>query len=429
MDLRLSRMILSRVTRFCAPILKEADAYRRKFIPKALIGLVRAGTLVGADIARAIQGAQQKTESAWKSLRRQLNSTLWDKREAAMNARAARQQARWVDARTPIPVDLSEISKGYAEKMDGLGWVRDADESSRRKTEVIRRGYWLFESYAFGWDDQTPTPLVNFSYSLEDGTYRSENEALGAGFRAIHQATGGQGVVVMDRRADADYVLQTLEGLPMAFAVRLRGDRELEDPEGRPIGNVREVAQRLRLEGQTRLQRQVHGKKRRLHVDFGWVEVRVPGLKRRHWLVAAHGTFEHLDHRETEGWWYVLTTEPVRCARDAERVLQWYRLRWKAEEAMEFLKSALGLETIRMLRKRRIGRLIVLAFWVMALLVEVLADLTHRTRLKLFELGQVLRNVDAQFLLYRARRALAVFFEDLHHRERIPRLLNRVLAS
>jgi len=246
MDVRITRMILSRVGRFCGEVLQEADQYRKEFIPRALVGIARAGTLVGAPIARAIQRPGQKVAEVWRSLRRQLNRRLWDKREEAMNRSFARQQARGVEARTPILVDLSDLSKRYARKMDRLGWVRDADESARCKTEVIRPGYWVFEAYSFGWDEVTPIPLVNFGYSLEEGSYLSENEALGAGFRAIHEATGGLGIVVMDRRADADYVLQTLEGLPMAFAVRLRGDRILEDPEGRRLGSVREVARALR---------------------------------------------------------------------------------------------------------------------------------------------------------------------------------------
>lgn len=184
MDLRITRMILSRVSRFCADVLKGADAYRKKFIPKALVGIARAGTLVGAPIARAIQQPGQKVGDVWRSLRRQLDSRLWDKREEALEKAFAQREARWVEARTPVLVDLTDLSKRYARKMEALGRVRDADESARQKTDVIRPGYWVFESYSFGWDDQTPIPLVNFAYSLEEGKYWSENEALGAGFRA-----------------------------------------------------------------------------------------------------------------------------------------------------------------------------------------------------------------------------------------------------
>lgn len=331
MDLRLSRMILSRVGRFCARTLVDADEYRKKFLPQAMVGIIRAGTLVGAGIARGMQRPEEETQTAWKRLRRQLNSELWDKREEAMNQRFAQEQARWVDERTPILVDLSDLSKEYAKEMDDLDWVRDADESTRRGELVIKRGYWIFESYAFGWDEKTPIPLVDFSYSLQEGRYLSENAALGAGFEAIHRATGGQGVVVMDRRADADFVLQTLERLQMAVAVRLRGDRRLRDEEGRELGDVFEIAHAMKPEGEVTLERRARGRKLRVQIRYGWKKVQVPGLKRSYWLVAAHGSFEHVDRRETEGWWYLLTTEPIRTKQDAERVLRWYRLRWKAE--------------------------------------------------------------------------------------------------
>lgn len=428
MDLKLTRMILSRVSRFCGEILTKADEYRKEFVPRVMVGMVRAGSLVGASVARGMQKPGQKTKDVWRSLRRQLGSRLWDKREEAMKEAFSKREGKWVEARTPILVDLSDLSKKYARKMEHLGRVRDADESARRKTEVIEPGYWIFESYTFGWDEQTPIPLVDFGYSLEGGKYLSENEALGDGFRKIHRATGGLGVIVMDRRADADYVLQTLEGLPMAFSVRLRGDRIVEDEEGRRLGSVREVAQGIRLEGDMEVKRRMGSRTRKVRIEYGWREVRVPGLKRRHWLVVAHGRFEHVDREETHGGWYVLTTEPIREAHEAERILRWYRLRWKAEEAIEFIKSALGLETVRMLRWRRIRRLIDLAFWVMALLAEVLADLAHSTRRKLYELGQVLKELPANFLLYRIHRALAIFFGDPNQRQRLETISGKILG-
>ena len=82
MDQKLSRMIVSRVARFCGPILAEAaDEYRKKFIPELMMGVVKAGSLVGAEVARATQQEGETTAAAWKSIRRQLNSRLWDKRE------------------------------------------------------------------------------------------------------------------------------------------------------------------------------------------------------------------------------------------------------------------------------------------------------------------------------------------------------------
>jgi hypothetical protein len=420
MDLKLSRMILSRVGKFCSGILAEAaDEYRKRFIPELMAGIVKAGTLVAAEIARATQKEGETMPAAWKSIRNHLGSKLWDKREEAINREFAQQQARWVDARTVIAVDLSDLSKKYARKMQHLGWVRDASESSRRKTDVIERGYWLFESYTFGWDDRTPIPLVDFAYSLEEGVFASENAALEYGFREIQRATKGQGVVTMDRRADAAFVLELLESLQMAFCVRLKKSRSVEDEEGRPLGSVADLAQRLEPQGTLRLKRRKGSRTLKIDVEYRYRRVHVASLKRPVYLVAARGNFEHADKSETEGWWYLLTTEPILTPADAERVLRWYRLRWKAEEAIEFLKRELGLERVRLLKFRAIRRLVQIAFWVMALLVEVMAGLAASTLRKLYRLGQVLRAVAADFLLYRIRRALAVFLRSPVHMRKL----------
>lgn len=413
MDLKLSRMILSRVGRFCSGILsKAADEHRKRFIPELMAGMVKAGTLVVAPIARAVQKQGETTPAAWKSLRHQLGSRLWDKREGAINEAFAAQQARWVGPRTPILVDLSDLSKRYAREMQPLDWVRDADESVRRKTDGINPGYWLFESDVFGWDDLTPMPLVDFVYSLQEGCFVSENAALEHGFRAIHRATGGKGLIVMDRRADADFVLQLWEELRMAFLARMRGDRNLQDSQGRPIGEWRDLAQGFRPQGTMTLKRRKGSRTLKIGVEYGYQEVRVPGLSRPCTLIGVRGCFQHVDRNDTEGWWYLLTSEPVSTPRDAERLIRAYRLRWKAEEAIEFLKRELGLEAVRVLRFRRIRRLVQIAFWVMALLVDVMAGLTESTLRKLYRLGRVLRVVVADFLLYRIRRALAEFFRD-----------------
>ncbi len=427
MDLKMSRMILSRVGRFCTPVLSEtADEYRKKFIPELMAGVVKSGSLVVAEVARATQREGETTSGAWKSIRNQLGSKLWDKREERINRAFSRQQARWVDRRTVIAVDLSDLSKRYARKMEQLDWVRDADESSRRKTDVINPGYWLFESYTFGWDDLTPIPLVNFVYSLKDGAFVSENAALEHGFREIHRATDGQGVIVIDRRGDAGFVLEALEELQMAFCTRMRGDRTLYDDEGRSLGDTIQVAQGLALEGRLLLKRRKGKRTLKLEVQYGYRRVHVAGIRRPLYLVAARGTFQNVDRADTEGWWYLLTSEPVLTAADAERVVRWYRLRWKAEEAIQFLKEELGLEAVRLLRFRRIRRLVQIAFWVMALLVEVMAGLSGSTLQKLYKLGQVLRVVTADFLLYRIRRALAHFFREPDHMKSLASMFGRI---
>jgi hypothetical protein len=420
MDLKLSRMILSRVGKYCSGILAEAaDEYRKEFIPEVMAGVVKSGTLVAAEIARATQKEGETTRGAWKSIRNHLGSTLWDKREEAINREFARQQARWVDPRTVIAVDLSDLSKKYARKMQHLGWVRDASESSRRKTDVIERGYWLFESYTFGWDDRTPIPLVDFVYSLEEGTFASENAALEYGLREVQRATKGQGVVTMDRRADAAFVLELLESLQMAFCVRLQKSRTVEDEEKRSLGTVAELAERLPPQGTLRLKRRKGSRTLKVDVEYRYRRVHLGSLKRPVYLLAARGNFEHADKSDTEGWWYLLTTEPILTPTDAERILRWYRLRWKAEEAIEFLKRELGLEQVRLLNFRAIRRLVQIAFWVMALLVEVMAGLADSTLRKLYRLGQVLHAVTADFLLYRIRRALAVFLRDPVHMRKL----------
>lgn len=419
MDRKLVRMILSRMSLFCTGILGSvADVHRRKFIPELLAGIAKAGSLVAADLARATQRVGETTCGAWKSIRHQLGSPKWDRQEEAMNRAFARREGRGVEALTPVVIDLSELVKPCARRMEHLDRVRDASASSKRGTTVTEPGYGLFNSITFGRHDM-PVPLVNFLYSLQEGTFVSENAVLEHGCREIHQATGGRGLVVMDRRADAEIFLSMLQRLPMAFLVRLAEKRHLYAENADALGDVPTVARCLNLAGRMTLPRRVGRRTLSIRIRYGWRPVRLKGMPQTFTMIAVHGQFEHLDRKETEGWWYLLTNVPLTSPEEVEKLILAYRLRWKIEESIQFVKEELGLEKVRMLSFRRIRRLVALAFWIMALLAEIRFELSQSTLHKLYRLGRILRLVPASFIFYRLRRGLAVFFEWPPHLQKL----------
>lgn len=416
---KIANIVVGRARNFLAPILRRADKWRRQVIPTLLVGIAKAQTLVVAEVARQVRRPaskgrlEQTVLAAWKSLRRHLNSKAWDRFENEVNEDFEAEVGRRVDPLTPIAFDPTEVAKPRAQKMEHLGLIRDADESARRGSAVIVPGYWQVTSFAFPWDLETPVPLVNLIYSLEDPKGpKSQNEAFGIAFGRIRRATGGNGVLLIDRRGDADYVLQELQDLQLRSVVRMRGDRLVQDELGRCLGAMGDLIRAQPEMGEMVLKARRGGRKVKVLVEYRWKQIWVPGLRGPRWLIGVHAKFQRIDKRETEGWWYLLTDVPVQDARDAERVIRWYSLRWLAEESIQFVKEELGQEEVRVLKFRGIRRLVQLTYWFLALCGFVLLDLAARTRRSLWKLAEVLRVVAARFLAYRVRRAIARIFEN-----------------
>lgn len=399
-------MAQARLRRVLEPALKRVDAWRRQIIPQIVRGILVGGSTVITEVARHSRKADQSFEAARKSIENHLTSRAWDWDEPRAAAELERWVGRDVDALTPIWIDNTEIAKTYAEAMEGLGWIRDADESSHRGETRTEPGYWKLDAFAGAWDGTHPIPLAQLVYGIDvegPGNFDSENEARSHLYDRIVAATEGRGVLVEDRGFDGDVNFQLLRARNLHFLIRLVGERYVNDPTGKTIGSAREVGRRVPIEGSTVLKFDRRGHKVRWEVRFGWREVRLPHVEGSMWLLAAQNVRARTPD---ERWLFFLTTVPIPDRRAAERLLKMYVGRWKAEEAIRFLKSDLGLEKVRALSFRALRRLVQMAYWAMLVVALVLRDAARATIEKLETLAEILPK-QAAFLFYRVRWALA----------------------
>jgi hypothetical protein len=333
--------------RFCPTTL---DKTRCKFFRQALGGVLGSGSLVVARWLRHLHGCGDRCHDPFyrhKRLLNQLHSEGWD--HARVLEEYQRQWAGQIDPDTPIIVDLSDLAKPRARKLEYLALVRDGSNSDGRRPRLVN-GYWCLEVYA-DLGGSRVVPLLLLPYSVEDPQVLSENAMVLRGVEQVFAATGGKGVLVMDIGGDRDAVLIPWVDDGRRFVVRLRGDRHLLLDDG----GTRTRVEALQL-AETLLQRR-HGQSRR-----AWCRVYLPE-RPNHPLALVCVTLPGHDRPLM-----VLTNL---CAEDdasAARVLRYYRRRWKCEEAIRFLKSELGLERFAVRRYAAFGRLMLLATLAMALL-------------------------------------------------------------
>ena len=345
---------------------------QKKFLRDGIIGLLRAGQPIVCGMARKLPDQRTRFLSRLDRLEDNLNrqSRFDQKLKAAM-------PALWlplVGNETPIILDLSDIAKPLASKMDYLATVRDGS------TGQLVNGYWLVELYA-SVSRKNPVPILLEPFSHEQPLCRGQNPVIIDAVRKVFQLTNKRGVLVIDRGGDARTLLADWLDHEYRFVVRLRGDRNLmrfyasfggladtvetlRDGQWVPI-QARMLAEQTPTPHRSWRTVKRHGKVILRFSQVGWVTVRLPGRKETLTMVVARTAGRDVP-------FMLLTNLPVETVQDARRVLRYYARRWECEEGIRFLKSEVSLERIRTFNWTATCRLVLLAVLVMLYLTWLL---------------------------------------------------------
>ena len=364
----------------------------KKFLRDSLIGLLRCGKPIVCQMARHLPNQRTKFLSRLDRLEAHLvkDSDFDDKVETAL----PQVWLGFIHDDTPIILDLSDIAKPLAKKMDYLATVRDGS------TGKLVNGYWLVELYA-SLSRKNPVPVLLEPFSHEEPYSPGQNPVVLAAVHKIFKLTDKRGVLVVDRGFDGWVMFEDWLDNKYRFVARLVGERHLL----RFLGGSEqsEAGQRVPIRAQQLAEQtptphrfhkliKRHGKPALRITQIGWVKVRLPGRDEDLTLIVSR-----LAGKDKP--MMLLTNLPVENLADAKRVLRFYIRRWECEEGIRFLKSQVNLEKIRTFRWSAIRRLVLLAVLVMIYLgwlVEAHPTICDR----LVYLSQPLPD-KPDFLLYR----------------------------
>jgi hypothetical protein len=323
-----------------------SDSRRRGFLEDMIPGLIISGHVHLSKIARAVYAGDTNIHAVEKSLSRHLGSEHWDMSPVELDLR--QRSARLVNEDTLIVADLTDLSKVWAKKMEGLGRVHDGSDPAGG----IKPGYMVLEAYARVGKWQL-FPLGLELLKTYAGGPTSENTEILQYVRTIHEATGGKGTWVWDRGADRNELMLPWLRQAVAFVIRQRGDRYVRLGDGSQI-LMNDLATRLQparprrwpKAGQTRT-----------------VEVWLPDDPDHALLLVIHW-------RRPSSAPFMLLVSPSarRPGRRAEWFLKAYRRRWGVEDATRGIKQMFHLELFLVRTWRAIRRLLTLVaiafFWL-----------------------------------------------------------------
>ena len=281
-------------------------------------------------------GEEISPKKTWERLRRTLGGEGLSDRLLAAHARRQRNAIR---KKRYCIIDLSDIQKQYAKKMEGLGRVRDGDRSTREHAE-IGNGYWWLNAVMA--DDAGLVPVYSEVYSI-DRERTSENTKLLAHVRTV-DAVHPDAVYVLDRGGDRAMLLDSMCAAGRRFIIRGQAQRSLRlHRSSDKSTNIKTIARRIRL---NRRYRSSRGE------TFDVGIRRVYYGKTPLWLVASKR------HRGGLSWY--LTNVPGSRARVMDTVLEGYGLRWRVEEYHRQVKQDYRLEDIRLRSYTAIKNMVVL---------------------------------------------------------------------
>lgn len=345
--------ISSNLHDFLKKIANNLSVPDKKFLRDSLIGLLRCGKPVVCQMARHVPGQRTKFLSRLDRLESHLakDSDFDNKIKAEL-------PANWLPYfkdDTPIILDLSDIAKPFAKKMDYLATIRDGS------TGELVNGYWLVELYA-SLSRKNPVAILLEPFSHEEPDSPGQNPVVLNAVHEIFELTDNRGVLVVDRGFDSIIMFEDWLDNRYRFVARLVGNRHLTQVCEGLQQQIPIRADQLAEQTATpyRFDKLVkrHGKPAIRITQIGWTEVRLPGRDEVLTLVVSRLA----GHDKPM---MLLTNLTVENVKDAKRILRFYVRRWECEDGIRFLKSQVNLEKIRTFSWSAICRLVLLAILVM----------------------------------------------------------------
>jgi hypothetical protein len=364
-DSRIGTKIKWQLSRFANGLSEGLSKPCQRLIQEMMFGIQAAKDVKLSNIARAL-GEPIRLIKTENRLSRNLAAEDWSDR---LNERIVWQAAGQVERDTVLAVDLSDVSKRYAKKMECLVGVRDGSEGEKA------RGYWLLEIVGADVEGDRITPLYGELYSHEAPRFQSENDQLLRAVERVTQMTCKRGILAWDRGGDRYAILIPLLERQLRFVIRQDGDRHVILESGKKV-LMREAVRRCRsrLGYMVRLEREGHVEEK--HLELGVLAVRLPKKPECPlWLVVIRGWGQ-------EPILLLTNVSPDRQSpeRPYEKwIAEIFLTRHACEDTFRFLKQAYRVEDVRVRRYTALRNTYVLVHAVMYFVSAVIGTKARLT--------------------------------------------------
>lgn len=300
----------------------------RRFVEEMLYGIQSQQSVRLSEISRSLAERIPLIKTINRLSFQLARRGLWEKVTVSL----LKEASPAVGQNTLLILDLSDIAKPYARRMEYLDRVRDGS------CDELVDGYWTAQVIAAERDKPEIIPLYNRLYSVKAPDCAGENEEIFKAINMVSKAVGNKGIWTVDRGGDRRVLFDYLLTNHRRFIVRLKGDRTLIYKGEKAIALA--LAKSCALPYSQAMVREEERQERIYQVRFGFCRVYLPDLSLPLNMIVAAGFGEEP--------MMLLTNLSLKNDRLALlNIIKSYITRWRIEETIRFIKQSYNLEDIR----------------------------------------------------------------------------------
>jgi hypothetical protein len=358
---QLANKLRSKITKFSGILSADLDKTCGRFVQEAIYGILASQSVMLTEIGRQLESRVCLKKIEERFCRQLIKPDLWERIHRRLLALASKQ----INDRTLLILDLSDLKKKYAEKMEYLARVRDGSEDG----EFVD-GYWTNQVIAAEVGSNEIIPLYQDLYSQKSPDFISENEQIKKAMNLVGDAVQNRGIWVIDRGADRDALYGSLLENKRDFIIRLVGTRDLIY-RGKTARSLW-LAHSCRMPHQKTIVKVLHGEETPIRINYGCMPVYLPEFKEPLTMVVAKGF-------SSQPMMLLTTLKVNPTQKDIWFIIQAYIKRWSVEETIRFIKQTYDLENIRLLKYTRLQNMMALllaVFYFVAVILDQNQKLT-----------------------------------------------------
>ena len=349
-----------KITKFSGILSKELDKTAGRFIQEAIYGIIASESVMLTEIGRQLESRVSLKKIEERFSRQLIKPGIWSCLQKSILSLASER----VKEKSLLILDISDIKKKYAEKMEYLARVRDGSEGG----EIVE-GYWTNQVIASEVNSNEITPMYYSLYSQKSPDFDSENIEIIKVFNQVSKAVQNRGIWVIDRGGDRDALYESLLRNKRNFIIRQVGLRDLVY-KGKPSRSLW-LSYACRLPYENRIVRMIEGKEVQFHIRYGFMPVHLPEFKNPLTMAVVKGFSGQP--------MILLTTIRINSPKDLWFIIAAYMKRWSLEETIRFIKQTYDLENIRVLKYARLQNMMALllaVFYFVAIILDQSQKLT-----------------------------------------------------
>jgi len=339
--------VKAQLSKFSGIISKDFPKPKRRLIKEILYGIQATKDVKLSNISRSLNEQQPLIKTEDRLSRNVDDVDFTD----GINHQICRLGASRVLDEMVIALDLGDIRKRFATKMQYLGGIYDGSQNE------VGNGYWLCKCVAADIEHTRVIPLYCEAYSQKARGFLSENAQFFKAIDAVSRHVGSRGIWALDRGGDRDKLFDKfLTGeAPKRFVIRLR-KRDLVHR-----GLKRdccEMARVLPCHCEATLITYEEGRERVRSVWYNALSVKLLGRQERLFMVVVKGFGQEP--------MMLLTNCRVnlRVKESIWRIVEIYLTRWKCDESFRYIKQSYNLEDLRVRSYIGIRNIVVLVLAV-----------------------------------------------------------------